>query len=107
MYVCVCVCVSVCVRVCAGVCAKNIWADGIKFPSAQFTPCGPRPSQCSAVCVCVCWCVCVCVCVCASLGTDIICVYVCLCVCVFALPPCCQGVDEAALSVKVIVLIDQ
>ena len=76
MYVCVCACV--------GVCAKNIWADGIKFPSAQFTPCGPRLSQCSAVCVCVC-----------------------VCVCVFALPPCCQGVDEAALSVKVIVLIDQ
>lgn len=43
----------VCACVCVRVCAKNIEADGIKFPSAQFTPCGPRLSQCGDI-ICVC-----------------------------------------------------
>lgn len=73
VYVCVCVCVCVgswqakpsgCIEgigkqivVCVCVYARNIWADGIKFPSARFTPHGPLMSQHSA-CVCVDVCTC-------------------------------------------------
>lgn len=43
--------------VCVCVCARNIWADGIKFPSARFTPHGPLMSQhCACACVDVCTC---------------------------------------------------
>lgn len=71
VYTCACVCVLAAGKpnpvgaskelenrsLCVCVYARNIWADGIKFPSARFTPHGPLMSQHSA-CVCVDVCTC-------------------------------------------------
>lgn len=42
---------KMCVSMHSSVCARSIWADGIKFPLAHFTPYSPLMSQ---VCVCLC-----------------------------------------------------